>query len=140
LFGPDEPFSPPRPRPCNFLRESDRQCLGQELRPELVERIAGTTLAAMRLNLGHVVALDESVTAQSIPPHTYDHCLETAETSPLEPDVLENKFYALDVGNVLTVDVDNGERSDLIEIRTGADGSARWTAVVRAALGRRRCR
>ena len=85
-------------------------------------------------------SLDESVTVQSIPPHTYDHCLETAETSPLEPDVLENKFYAPDVGNVLTVDVDNVERSDLIEIRTGADGSARWTAVVRAALGRRRCR
>jgi len=106
----------------------------------LVERITGTTLAAMRLNLGHVVALDESVTVQSIPPHTYDHCLETAETSPLEPDVLENKFYAPDVGNVLTIDVDNGERSDLIEIRTGADGSARWTAVVRAALGKRRCR
>jgi hypothetical protein len=32
---------------------------------------------------------------------------------------LENKFYAPDVGNVLTIDVNTGERSDLIEIRTG---------------------
>jgi len=33
-----------------------------------------------------------------------------------EPDVVENKFYAAGIGNVLTVELDTGERSELVHI------------------------
>ena len=48
----------------------------------------------------------------------FTNCLETAETSPLEPDALEHKFYAAGVGNVRTVDLVTGETSDLVQIIT----------------------
>ena len=50
---------------------------------------------------------------------TYPHCLKTTETAPIEPDALESKFYAPNVGNVLVIDVTAGERSDVIKITTG---------------------
>ncbi len=69
-------------------------------------------------DVAEVSSIDESVTLTSNN-ITYDHCLKTTETSPLEPDALENKLYALDVGNVLVVDVTAGERSELIQVITG---------------------
>jgi hypothetical protein len=36
----------------------------------------------------------------------------TKETTPLEPDVLERKYYARGVGEVLTVDVTAGNVHD----------------------------
>jgi len=42
----------------------------------------------------------------------------TKEFSPLEPDVLENKFYALGVGNIQTVDVVSGQHLDIVQIET----------------------
>ena len=46
--------------------------------------------------------------------------LMTAETSPLEPRVLEYKFYARGVGPVLAVDVSGGtDREDLVRYRRG---------------------
>jgi hypothetical protein len=61
------------------------------------------------------LSLNESVT---VPFGSFDHCLKSQETTPLEPDALENKFYALGVGNVLTVDLVTGERDELIQIVT----------------------
>ena len=49
---------------------------------------------------------------------TYDHVLKTLETTPLEPDLHENKFYVLGIGNISTVDVDTGEKSELVKIIT----------------------
>jgi hypothetical protein len=46
-------------------------------------------------------------------------CLKTEETSTLSPGDVENKYYVANVGNVLTVDVATGERSELIAITTG---------------------
>jgi len=37
----------------------------------------------------------------------------------LEPDLLEDKFYASGVGNILTVDVNTGARSELVQIIRG---------------------
>jgi len=45
-----------------------------------------------------IVSLNESVT---VPFGTFINVLKTEETSPLEPDVIENKFYALGVGEIL---------------------------------------
>ena len=59
--------------------------------------------------------LDETVT---VPAGTYPHCLKSQETTPLEPDLLEYKYYAPNVGNVLTVDGHTGERIELVQITT----------------------
>jgi len=64
-------------------------------------------------DFAEVVNLTESVT---VPAGTYGQCLKTQETSPLEPDLLEYKFYAPGVGNVLTVDANTGEKSELVQI------------------------
>lgn len=64
-------------------------------------------------DLAEVAALNESV---SVPAGSYVNCLRTRETSPLEPDLLEDKFYARGVGNVLTVDVNTGDRVGLVAI------------------------
>jgi hypothetical protein len=48
--------------------------------------------------------------------------LMTAETSPVEPRVLEYKFYARGVGPVLAVDVSGGtDREDLVRYRRGGE-------------------
>jgi hypothetical protein len=66
-------------------------------------------------DFAEVVSLNESVTAGGV---AYANCLKTLETTPLEPDAMENKFYAPNVGNVLTVDLTTGQRSELMRIET----------------------
>ena len=60
-----------------------------------------------------VVSLNATVT---VPRGTFTHCLKTLETTPLEPDARENKYYAFGVGNVLTVDLKSGEKDKLVNI------------------------
>jgi hypothetical protein len=50
---------------------------------------------------------------------TFHNCLKSQETTPLETDLLEYKFYAPGVGNVLTVDAATGDRVELVRIRRG---------------------
>ena len=64
-------------------------------------------------DVAEVVALNESVTVAAM---IYNNCLKTEETSPLEPEALEHKFYALGVGNVLVVDEETGERLELVRV------------------------
>src|SRR4051794_10223232 len=66
-------------------------------------------------DLGEVLSLNRSVT---VPAGSFAHCLETKDTSPLEPDVVEKKFYAPNVGFVLETDPETGERSELVRITT----------------------
>ncbi len=60
-----------------------------------------------------VASLSDPVT---VPAGTFTHCLRTPETTPLEPDLNEAKWYAPGVGNVLTQDLNTGEKSELIRI------------------------
>jgi len=75
-------------------------------------------------DFAEVVSLNETVTipcgaAQGCTgTGTYDHALKTLETTPLEPDLHENKFYASGIGNLSTVNVDTGEKSELVMILT----------------------
>ncbi|HMK52270.1 MAG TPA: hypothetical protein VK551_07200 [Thermodesulfobacteriota bacterium] len=64
-------------------------------------------------DMAEVLSLTESVPAAYC---SLGNCLKTKETSPLEPDALENKYYAPGVGNVRTVDLVTGEILDLISI------------------------
>jgi len=64
-------------------------------------------------DLGRVLALNETVT---VPAGTFTGCLMTEDGSSLEPDALEHKYYAPGVGLVLEVDVESGERLELVQI------------------------
>ena len=56
-----------------------------------------------------------------VPKGRFDNTLMTVETSPVEPDVLEAKFYARGVGPVLAVDISGGtDREELVSFRAGA--------------------
>ena len=66
-------------------------------------------------DIGEVLSLTASVT---VPVGSFTNCLETKDTSTLEPDVEEHKFYALGVGNVLETNPATGERLELVQIKT----------------------
>ena len=55
--------------------------------------------------------LDAKVT---VPFGTFENCLETEDTTPLEPDVVERKFYAKGIGNVLRTTAEGGGREELV--------------------------
>src|SRR6266481_4450914 len=67
-----------------------------------------------------VVSLEATV---NVPAGQFHHCLKTQETTPLEPDALENKYYASGFGNVLTVDLRSGDRIKLVKIHPNSAGS-----------------
>jgi uncharacterized membrane protein YkoI len=47
----------------------------------------------------------------------FSNCLQTKNYTPLEPGVVENKFYCKEVGQaVLEIDLDGGERVELISV------------------------
>ncbi len=64
-----------------------------------------------------VLSLDESV---DVPFGAFDGCLQTEDSTPLDPDVVEHKYYAEGVGPVLVVQVSGGEsREELISFTPG---------------------
>ncbi len=65
-------------------------------------------------DFAEVTGLNASV---SVPYGNFTRCLKTSETTPLEPELLEDKFYARGVGNVLTIDRTNGSRIELIRVK-----------------------
>ncbi|WP_438854310.1 hypothetical protein [Agromyces sp. M3QZ16-3] len=70
---------------------------------------------------GEVLRLGERAEA---PYGAYDDVLVTRDTTPLEPDVVEYKFYARDVGPLLAIDVSGGSgREELVEVRTVPEGT-----------------
>jgi hypothetical protein len=66
-------------------------------------------------DIGKVFALGVSVT---VPYGSYEGCLVTEDTTPMDPDALERKYYAPGIGLVRELDPESGETIDLIEIRT----------------------
>ena len=63
-------------------------------------------------DLARVVARGVNVT---VPVGTFRDCLQTEETTPLEPDAQEQKYYAAGIGMVLAVNRE-GERTELVQI------------------------
>jgi hypothetical protein len=67
---------------------------------------------------GEIVSLDEQA---EVPAGHYKDVLMTKDTNPLEPKVLEFKFYARGVGPVLAVAVSGGsDREELVSFRPGS--------------------
>jgi hypothetical protein len=72
-------------------------------------------------SLGNAEDYGETLNLNSrvvVPYGRFNNCLKSEETTPLEPDALEDKYYAPGVGNVLTVDLVTGERDELVSITT----------------------
>lgn len=66
---------------------------------------------------GTVLAVDATVT---IDLGTFTGCLMTADFTPLEPGVVEHKFYAPGIGLILEVDPDTGEQLELVSFTPGS--------------------
>ena len=65
-------------------------------------------------DMAEVLALEETV---EVPYGYFDkNCVRTKDFTPIEPDVEEQKYYAPGVGVVLEVDVETGERVELVDI------------------------
>jgi hypothetical protein len=66
---------------------------------------------------GEILGLDERA---EVPFGAFDGVLKTKDTTPLEPGVVEHKFYAKDVGPVLAIAVSGGGgREELISFTPG---------------------
>lgn len=48
-----------------------------------------------------------------------DACLQTLEGTPLEPEALEHKFYLPGIGHILTIDLEEDGREELVEFIPG---------------------
>ena len=67
---------------------------------------------------GRVLSLDERV---EVPFGSFDGVVMTKDWTPLEPDVLEHKFYARGVGPVLALGLSGGGgREELVRFESGA--------------------
>jgi hypothetical protein len=69
-------------------------------------------------DFAEVTSLNTSV---KVPAGSFNNCLKTEETTPLETSLLEDKYYATGIGNVLTVDVNNGDKLKLVKITTNSN-------------------
>ena len=70
-------------------------------------------LAGEAEDAGEVLSLDERV---RVPFGEFEDVLQTKDTTPLEPDLVEHKFYAKGVGPVLARTVSGGSgREELVE-------------------------
>ena len=65
-------------------------------------------------DVARVVAVNQTVTVAA---GTFTNCVAVEESSPLDPDDVAVKFYAKDVGMVLEVDQQTGERLELIQLK-----------------------
>ncbi|MEZ5935242.1 MAG: hypothetical protein R3F54_25605 [Alphaproteobacteria bacterium] len=68
-------------------------------------------------DVARIVAIDASETTPG--GSCSGDCIKTEEFTPIEPDVLENKFYAPGIGFMLEVDPESGDRLELIETKIG---------------------
>jgi hypothetical protein len=50
-----------------------------------------------------------------VPYGVFTGCLQTEDQTPIEPDVEENKYYAAGVGLVLSINLETGERAELVD-------------------------
>lgn len=64
-------------------------------------------------DMGEILSANEQL---SLPIGSFDDVVQTLDTTPLEPDLREHKFYAPGLGMVQEVDVNNGDMIALIEV------------------------
>ena len=56
-------------------------------------------------------------TSVSVPYGSFDHALQTKEWTPLEPGVVDNKYYAAGIGEVKAINLQPGDEvAELVSI------------------------
>jgi hypothetical protein len=83
---------------------------GKSYRQEFYEGIAEDMAKVLRLNASVSVAYGD-----------FEDCLKTKEWTPLEPGVIEHKYYARGVGLVLVEELKGKKRVELIDIITQSE-------------------
>lgn len=83
-------------------------------RPAVGDRYQQEHLAGTAEDRGEILALDAHGT---VPWGAFRDAVRTRDTTPLEPDVVENKYYVRDVGTVL--EEEGADRVELISFRPG---------------------
>jgi hypothetical protein len=66
-------------------------------------------------DMGKVLSLNDSATTPAA--SCQGTCVVTEDTTPLEPDLLEHKYYAPNIGQILEVNPKTLERLELVEIK-----------------------
>lgn len=84
--------------------------------PQVGDEYRQEYLAGEAEDAARVLSRDERV---RVPLDAYENCLMTRDFTPLDPEVLEYKYYAEGVGPVLTIDVPTGDREELISFEAG---------------------
>ncbi|NNF03972.1 MAG: hypothetical protein HKN17_05860 [Rhodothermales bacterium] len=65
-------------------------------------------------DIGEVIAVGRTI---DVPAGTFTDCVLIEDTTPLEPDVRESKYFCPGVGNALTIDHSEGDaRFELVEV------------------------
>jgi len=65
-------------------------------------------------DMGEIISLNEAVTIGNA---TYTDCLKTYDTTPLDANAREHKYYCPEVGGItLEVDLVSGDRSELVNV------------------------
>jgi membrane-associated phospholipid phosphatase len=65
---------------------------------------------------GEILTVDDRA---QVPFGSFDDVVKTKDTTPLEPKVLEHKYYAEGIGPVLAVGVSGGSREELLRFEAG---------------------
>ena len=65
-----------------------------------------------------VASVQSTTEAVTVPYGSFTNCWKTEDFSPMEPDVLENKFFAAGIGSIREVDLDSGDFIELIDVTT----------------------
>ncbi len=89
-----------------------------EANPKVGDSYRQEYLKSEAEDMADILSLSESA---SVKYGSFTDCLKTRDYTPLEPNVVENKYYAPGVGEVLiTLEKGGTERIELIEIKTEA--------------------
>jgi hypothetical protein len=76
----------------------------------------------LEFNLGDAEDMAKSLAINQrvvVPAGTFNNAFKTFEFTPIEPDLAEHKYYVPGIGNVLTVDLETGEREALVSSTPG---------------------
>jgi len=68
------------------------------------------------------IGFTDSITADESTEEGFDcdgNCLKTLESTPIEPDVAEAKYYLPGTGQILTIDLEENEREELVSFTPG---------------------
>jgi hypothetical protein len=93
-----------------------------EANPKVGDTYNQEFLKGVAEDKGTVLSLDEKMT---VPYGTFSNVLKTKDFSPLEPDIVENKYYAQNIGAIKALSVKGeSEVESLVQINGTGNSSS----------------